>query len=168
MFLKNSIRFFLLILFQVLVLNSLSFGGYAYPAFYIYFILLLPFQTTGWVLLISSFFLGLSVDFFTNSLGINAAASVFMAFSRQSVLNLLRSKREYELVDSPGIKDLGFKWFLTYAFILILIHHTILFSLEVFSFEGFSQTILRIVLSSVATLILAVVAEVLFYKADKN
>ena len=168
MYLKNSIRFVALILFQVLVLNSLNFGGYAYPAFYIYFILLLPFETAGWVMLLSSFFLGLSIDFFTNSLGMNAAASVFMAFSRSGVLNLLRSKREYELVAAPGIMDLGIKWFLTYAFMLILLHHTILLSLEVFSFAGFFQTLLRIFLSSVATLALAVVAQVLFYKPDKT
>jgi hypothetical protein len=119
-------------------------------------------------MLLSSFFLGLSIDFFTNSLGMNAAASVFMAFSRSGVLNLLRSKREYELVAAPGIKDLGIKWFLTYAFMLILLHHTILLSLEVFSFAGFFQTLLRIFLSSVATLVLAVVAQVLFYKPDKT
>jgi len=151
MFLKNVIRFILLVLLQVLILNSLSFGGYAYPAFYIYFILLLPLETAGWILLLSSFSIGLSIDFFTNSLGMNAAASVFIAFVRPGVLNLLRSKREYELVATPGIKDLGLNWFLSYAFILILIHHIILFSLEVFSFSGFFQTILRIVLSSLVT-----------------
>jgi hypothetical protein len=51
---------------------------------------------------------------------------------------------------------------------LILLHHTILLSLEVFSFAGFFQTLLRIFLSSVATLVLAVVAQVLFYKPDKT
>jgi rod shape-determining protein MreD len=167
MLIKNIIRFVVLVLFQVLMLNSLNFGGWAYPAFYIYFILLLPFETTGWMLLLSSFFIGLSVDFFTNSLGMNAAASVFMAFCRPSILGLLRSKREYELGFSPGIKDLGFGWFLSYAYILILIHHTVLFSLEVFSFSGILQTILRIVLSSIVTLLLAILAQVLFYKTSK-
>lgn len=167
MFNKNIIRFVVLVMFQVLVLNSLSFGGFAYPALYVYFILLLPFQTAGWVLLVSSFFLGLSVDFFTNSLGMNAAASVFMAFSRSGVLNLLRSKREYELSVSPGIKDLGLTWFLTYSFILILIHHTILFSIEAFSFSDILQTVIRIILSSILTLLLAVLAQILFYRQDK-
>jgi hypothetical protein len=51
---------------------------------------------------------------------------------------------------------------------LILLHHTILLSLEVFSFAGFLQTLLRIFLSSVATLALAVVAQVLFYKPEKT
>jgi len=168
MLIKNIIRFVVVVLFQVLMLNNLNFGGYAYPAFYIYFILLLPFETAGWVLLLSSFFLGLSVDFFTNSLGMNAAASVFMAFCRPGILSLLRSKREYELGFAPGIKDLGFGWFVSYALILILIHHTILFSLEVFSFSGILQTILRIVLSSVITLILAILAQVLFYRTTKG
>ncbi len=166
MLLKNVIRFVILIMFQVLILNSLHFGGYAYPAFYLYFILLLPFETAGWALLLSAFFMGLSIDFFTNSLGINAAASVFMAFCRPGILGLLRSKREYEPGFTPGIKDLGFSWFLSYAFILILVHHTVLFSLEVFSFSGILQTILRIALSTLATLLIALLAQVIFYRSD--
>ena len=165
---KNIIRFVLLVAFQVLILNHLNLGAYIYPAVYVYFILLLPFETAGWVLLLSSFALGLSVDFFSNTLGLNAAASVFMAFCRPGALKLLKSKREYEPGIQPGIMDLGFQWFFFYALILVVLHHTALFFLEVFSFSEIRQTLYRTGMSSAATIVLILVFQFLFTKQDKN
>lgn len=168
MLLRNIIRFALLVLLQVLVINNIAFNSYVYPAFYVYFILLLPFEISGWLLLLSSFLLGLSVDFFTNSLGVNAAASVFVAFMRPTVIRMLRSKKEYEPGIIPGIKDLGFRWFFFYALILILIHHTVLFFLEVFSLNHLTQTLYRILFSSGVTLLLALLMQFVFYRQDKR
>jgi hypothetical protein len=165
---KNIIRFFGLLLLQVLIFNHINVYGYVYPAFYVYFILLLPFEIAGWLLLISSFLMGLSVDFFTNSLGINAAASVFTAFLRPGLTGLLKSKKEFEPGISPGIKDLGFRWFFLYAMILIFIHHAALFFLEAFSLANAMQTLHRIVASSVAVLILVLLAQFLFFRKDKR
>jgi len=64
MILKNIYRFVVVLLIQVLLINNITLGTYVYPAFYIYFILLLPFETKGWVLLITAFLMGLGVDFF--------------------------------------------------------------------------------------------------------
>ncbi len=165
---KNIIRFVLLAGMQVLILNHLQLGSYIYPAVYVYFILLLPFETAGWLLLLSSFAMGLSVDYFSNTLGLNAAASVFMAFCRPSVLKLLESKREYEPGIQPGIKDLGFKWFFFYTLILVAVHHSALFFLEVFSFSEIRQTIYRIGMSSAATIVLVFLMQFLFTKQDKG
>ncbi len=168
MLLKNIIRFVVLVLLQVLVINNIDFNGYIYPAFYVYFILVLPFETPGWLLLTSAFLLGLSVDFFTNSLGVNAAASVLVAFLRPSVIRLLKSKKEYEPGITPGIRDLGFRWFFLYALILILIHHTALFFLEVFSLQHLVQTVYRILYSAGATLLITLVVQMIFIRQDKR
>jgi hypothetical protein len=165
---KNIIRFVLLLGFQVLILNHLQLWGHVYPAVYVYFILLLPFETAGWLLLLSSFALGLSVDFFSNTLGLNAAASVFMAFCRPGVLKLLKSKREYEPGIQPGIKDLGFSWFFFYSLILVVLHHSALFFLEIFSFSEIRQTIYRILLSSAATMVLVFLMQFLFSRSEKK
>jgi len=165
---KNIIRFIVLLLLQVLVFSNINVNGYIYPAFYVYFILLLPFETAGWLLLILSFLMGLGVDFFTNSLGINAAASVLTAFLRPGLIRLLKSKKEYEPGITPGIKDLGFRWFFFYALILISLHHSALFFIEAFSFKNAMQTFHRIIASSTATLILVLLVQFLFYKQDKR
>ena len=47
-FVRNIIRFVFLVLLQVLILNNIQFSGYINPYFYIYFILLLPFDTPRW------------------------------------------------------------------------------------------------------------------------
>jgi len=46
----------------------------------------------------------------------------------------------------------GFRWFFIYAAVIVLIHHTALFFLEVFRFTDFFRTIFRILLSSIFTI----------------
>lgn len=159
----NIIRFFFLILLQVLVLNHIYLGGFINPYLYIYFILLLPFRTPKWMLLLSSFFLGIGVDLFTNTIGLNAAASVLMAFFRPMVTNLISSGPESLIGETPSLRNQGIKWFLYYAISLTLIHHFALFYLEIFSMNEFFLTLIRVLLSSIFTLALIITGEYLFF-----
>ncbi len=163
-YVKNIFRFIILVLLQVLIFNNIHFRGYINPYVYVLFILLLPFETPPWLLLISAFSIGFFVDLYTDTMGFHAAACVFMAFFRPSVLRIISSTRDYELGLSPGIKDLGFKWFFNYSLILILIHHFAYFYLEVFTFHEFFYTFWRIIFSSAFTLIFIIIGQYLFYK----
>ena len=160
----NVIRFFALILLQVLLLNNIQFSGYINPYLYVLFILMLPVQAQGWIVLTSSFLMGISIDMFSNTLGLNATASVFIAFVRPGIINLLSPKEVFEAGVYPGIRYFGFRWFFTYAAILVLIHHFILFYLEMFSFREFLSTFVRVVFSSAATLLLIIIVQYIFYK----
>ncbi|MDD3744123.1 MAG: rod shape-determining protein MreD, partial [Lentimicrobiaceae bacterium] len=75
-YVKDILRFIVLVAVQVLILNQIDFGGYIDPALYLLFILLLPFEVPGWLLLIASFSLGFCIDIFSHSIGLHAAASV--------------------------------------------------------------------------------------------
>ena len=86
--LQNIFRFILLVLFQVLVLNNIQFLGYINPYLYILFILSLPVQMPRWFLLVLAFILGLSIDIFSNTLGMHAFATVFVAFFREGIIKL--------------------------------------------------------------------------------
>ena len=165
---KNIIRFILLVIIQVFVLNNIRINGYINPQLYVLFILLLPFETKGWLLLLSSFFLGLVVDIFAHTPGMNTAAAVFMAFCRPGVIRLLSGSKGVEPGLKPGIKDMGLKWFFFYSLILILLHHFVLFYVEIFRFNEFSQTLYRTLLSSVATLVLVILVEYLFVKKESK
>ncbi len=167
-FLGNIIRFFVLIFLQILILDNINFGGYVNPYLYVYFILLLPFEISGWLLLISSFALGFSIDIFTGTMGMHTAASVLMAFARPIVIRSIGSNREYESGMQPSIHDLGFRWFLTYALILIFIHHIALFYIEVFRFSGFFSTLQRVIYSTFFTTVLVIITQYLFYRASKK
>jgi rod shape-determining protein MreD len=164
----NIIRFIILVLIQVFVLNNIRIDGYINPYLYVMFILLLPFETPGWLLLISSFLIGLVVDIFTHTPGLNAAAAVFMAFSRPGIIRLLSGSKELEPGMKPGIKSMGFKWFFLYSLILILLHHLLLFYLEIFRFSEFFQTLYRALLSTLSTLILVLLVEYLFIKKESK
>ena len=162
----NIIRFLILVFLQVFILENINLRGYINPYLYVYFILLLPFEIPGWLLLISSFALGFSIDTFLGTLGIHTASSVLMAFSRPLVIKAIPSRKDFEPGMQPSISDLGFVWFFTYSLILILIHHLALFYIEVFRFTDFFNTFLRAVLSSIFTLLLVIITQYLFYKAS--
>ena len=163
----NIVRFFFLILFQVLILNHINLSGYINPYFYIYFILLLPFDTPKWMLLIVAFMLGWCIDIFTNSIGLNAAACVMMAFARPFVISAISSGPESLLGETPSLRNQGMKWFLYYAIILIVIHHFTFFYLEIFRFSEFMTTFVRVMLSSAFTLLLVLISEYLLYPQGK-
>jgi hypothetical protein len=167
LYLKNVGRFIFLVFFQVMILNHINLGGYINPYFYIYFILLLPFITPNWLLLLSAFLMGLSIDLFSNTMGINAAASVMMAFARPFVIRFISTGTEYEVGERPSLKNQDMKWFLYYCAILILIHHFVLFYLEIFRFREFFTTFLRVVLSSAFTFLMVMLSEYLFYRRQK-
>ena len=165
--LKNISRFIFLVLFQVWVLNNVRFNGYINPYLYIYFVLLLPFSTPKWLLLVSSFLLGLSVDLFMNTAGLNAAATVMMAFARPFVITTISSGTEYEVGERPSMKNQDMTWFVYYCVILILIHHFTLFFLEIFRIKEFFATFFRVILSSAFTFLLVMISEYLFYSRQK-
>lgn len=139
-----SLLFILVVLLQGLVFDKLNILSFINPQIYIIFILLLPFETPRWLELLSAFLLGITVGLFTNTSGIHAAACVLLAYARPYIANSLTSKREFEAGVKPGIKDLHFKWFFLYSFILISIHHSAYFLLEAFSFNYFMLSLRQI------------------------
>ena len=163
----NIVRFFFLIFLQVLILNHINLGGYINPYFYIYFILLLPFETPRWALLLLAFILGWSIDIFTNTIGLNASACVMMAFFRPFVISAISSGQESLIGDTPSLRNQGVKWFLYYSIILVIVHHFTLFYLEIFRFSEFMATFLRVLLSSAFTLLLVLISEYLIYPKGK-
>lgn len=166
--LKNTIIFLILILVQVTILNNIQFSGYINPYLYVIFILLLPFRTPGWLLLISSFFLGLIIDIFCNTPGMHTISSVFIAFCRPFLLNILASKEDYEELIQPTIKHLGLTWYIVYSAILVFLHHFILFFVEVFSFHQFFLTLLKIFLSLFFTLLFVFITQYLFFEKKER
>ena len=147
--LRYSLIFFLLMLLQVLLFNNIEFSGYVNPYIYIMFILLLPFEIPSWLLLILSFLTGLLVDFFCGSPGMHASATVSAGFVRPHVLRLISPRDGYEPGSDPSMIIYGFNWFLLYTLIIVLLHHFVLFYLEVFRFTDFFRTLLRVMLSSI-------------------
>ncbi|MBQ8957518.1 MAG: rod shape-determining protein MreD [Bacteroidales bacterium] len=161
------IRFAVLVLFQVLVVNHIRLGGYVHPYIYLIFVMLLPFSTPKWQLLVLGFVLGLSVDLFTGTPGLHAGATTLMAFCRPSIIKLVSGNQKFENIDEPNLGQLGGLWFFRYVLCLVLIHHFALFFLESFSFRLFGQVLLRILLS-VPVSIFLIMMILFIFKSEKK
>ncbi|NTW23070.1 MAG: rod shape-determining protein MreD [Lentimicrobium sp.] len=164
---KDILRFFVLIALQVLLLDHINLGGYINPSLYVFFILLLPFEIPGWLLLILAFLIGLGVDVFSNSTGLHTAAAVFMAYIRPWVIRKTGAPADYEGNLKPGIADMGFRWFLTYAAILIFAHQLALALLDSFRVAEAGLITIRLALSTAFTLVLVIISEYLFMHRRK-
>ena len=163
------LRFLVLMGIQVLVLNNIQLSGYINPFLYVMFILMLPVRLPKTVLLLTAVVTGLVIDMFSNTMGLHAAASLFMGYLRPGWLRILAPRDGYETDAVPSVKRYGFQWFLVYASVLILAHHFMLFYLEVFRFSEFFSTFLRVLLSSLVTLLLVMLSQYLFTRPeDRN
>lgn len=148
--------FVILLLVQVLILNHVQFHGYINPYLYVLFVLLLPIDIRGWVLLLLAFFTGLTVDLFMDTMGMHAAATVFLAFLRPAVIKLITVRYDFESGTIPGISNLGLRWIITYSLLLVFFHHSLLFFVEIFRFDEFWDTIRRVVFSTGFSLLFVV------------
>ncbi|TNF24303.1 MAG: rod shape-determining protein MreD [Bacteroidetes bacterium] len=166
--LKYLWRFVLLVLFQALIFNNLNLGGYVNPFPYIYLLLVLPIAVGRIQTLFIGFFLGFAVDVFSDTGGIHAAASTLIAFYRPLYLKAQAPREGYDLGAMPDVRTFGLPWFLPYAVLLVVLHHSVLFYLEVFRFSEFFHTLLKVVLSSMLTLFFILMAEYLFSGSDKR
>ncbi len=146
-----------LILLQVIVLNNINFLGYINPLYYIWFIFLYPIRKDDASVLVLSFLLGLIIDMFADSGGINAAATLFIAFIRIPVLQSVLGKRELDY-GAINIFKLPFSKLLAYVVILTTVHHFVIFSMEYFKWSKFGTILLNTVLTSIFTIILALIS----------
>ena len=164
----HIIRFVVLVLLQVLVVNHIRLGGYVHPYIYVIFILLLPINIPNWQLLLLGFGLGLSVDLFTGTPGLHAGATTLMAFCRPALLRLASGHQKLENVVEPNLGQLGGVWFLRYTFCMVLVHHFALFFLESFSIHLFLQVLLRIAISVPVSVFLIMIILYLFQREKKQ
>lgn len=160
---KYILMFVSLVLMQVLILNQIQLGGFINPYIYILFIILLPLGTPRYLVLILGFLIGLTVDAFMNSLGIHAAATVFMAYLRPLVVRSVSSHEE-DRNEYPGLLQNKFKWFLSYASIMVVLHHLVLFYIEVFTFSDFFRTLYHVILSSLFSVFIIVLSQFLIFR----
>jgi rod shape-determining protein MreD len=159
---RNIVLLLILIPIQVFLLDHINIGGSVNPYIYVLFILLLPFETPGWLLLILAFLLGIIIDLFSGTMGMHASATVLMAFLRPFVMRSVSAQRDFESGMKITIFETGFRWFFLYTFILVLVHHIALFFIEVFRLSGFFHTLTMALYSAVFTTLLIIVFQYLF------
>jgi hypothetical protein len=165
---KICIRFIVLVLVQVLVVQNINLTGYVILLPYVLFILSLPFETNKVLVMVLSFVIGVVIDYFYDSSGIHASACTAMGFARYYVLKYIAPREGYDAGVRPTIDDMGIQWYLRYAGTLVLFHHFLLFYLEIFRFSEFFHTLLRVILSSMATCVLIYIIQFIFFTRGRR
>ena len=145
--------FLSLLLLQVFVFNNILFLGYINPYIYVAFVIFFPLKKKRYLFLFLSFLLGLAIDLFSDSGGINAFSLLFIAYIRLFLVRVLFKKTEQDYL-LFNLQQEPFGKVFNYVIILIVIHHFILFSLANFSFQNFSSVLTNTFFSSIFTSIL--------------
>lgn len=154
----NIIRYLflsvLMVLLQVVVFNHIHLFGIAIPLVFIYVIIKLPLSlSTVWTLT-AAFLLGLIVDLFSNTLGMNALACTVLAFVRRPVLSLYLPHGDDYVADEPSMRSFGAGLFVRYALTLVLLYAILLFVIESFALFDITYMVLRILGSTLLTFVL--------------
>jgi rod shape-determining protein MreD len=159
---NNIFRFVLLLLMQVIICNNINFLGYINPYIYIVFILLFPVKNNRLVFLLIAFMLGMLVDMFSDSGGVHAAAAVLLAYTRPVLLKFsFGMLYEHQVIKFSNL-ELGS--LISYLSIATVIHHLVLFSLEIFNTSQILIILQKTLFSSIFTIILGLLLIILFGK----
>lgn len=161
----NILRFLVLLIVQVLICNNINFLGFINPYIYIVFIFLFPIRENRLILLLVSFLLGMLVDMFSDSGGVHAAAAVCLAYARPVLLkSSFGMLYEHQTIKFSNTEIGSLITYITFGTIL---HHFVLFSLEIFNISNILLILKKTLFSSIFTILLSVLIIILFSRNRK-
>ncbi|MCM1075916.1 MAG: rod shape-determining protein MreD [Bacteroides sp.] len=157
---KTVLKFILLgvilVLAQVIVFNHICLFNVAVPMVFIYLILRLPITLSlNWLLTIS-FFLGLIVDVFSDTYGMNTIACTLLAMFRRPVIRLYVPREEDLTRPEPSMYSLGTATYLKYLLTMTLLYCAFIFLIEAFTFFNPIRLAMRIVFSTILSMALMI------------
>lgn len=161
---SQIISFFCFLLAQVFIATDITLFNIAFCFIYVNFLITLPFDTGRMTLLFLGLCTGLIVDIFSDTLGIHSAACVLIMYLRPHWVGVLTPQGGYDNgISEISWHKMGSKWFISYIFVLILIHHATIFFIEASNFSLFFLTLLKIICSSFYTLAWVMLIQYLFF-----
>lgn len=164
---RGLVYFVVCILIQLLILNNIYYLRIATPFLYLYFLIKLPVDISKSSLLILSFITGLIIDVFSNTPGMHAAACTFAGFVRPGLIRLFIGKELFE-GDCPSYAVFGTGGFIRYVFMFVLLHHVSLFLLEALTLFDPLFLLLRILSSTLLSVILISIVEAFNFESAKS
>ena len=157
-FVRRLGSFLALAAIQVLILNRIELFGYVTPLFYIGMIARYDNSMSRTAQLLWAFFLGLLIDTFGGTPGLNAATATLLAMMQPSLFKLFMTIDRHDVV-VPGIATMGGSQFAGYLLLVTVVHHTAYYILRSIPLGDWTVVIFKILFSSVFTFILMLIAE---------
>ena len=162
--LLGCLHFILISASQVFIFNNFHFLGYINPMIYVWFVLMLPYKTPHWAVLLLSFTMGLTIDVFSFGQGFHTAILTFIGLVRPFFLNFYTGNRDVTFWQKPTLSDMGFAQFTFYIAILVFVHHLLFFALDIFRPTEILPFLIRVILSSLTTISVILICDVVFMK----
>jgi hypothetical protein len=156
------VSFIVLMLFQVTLLRNFILFNVAFCFVYISGLLLLPIDTNRMLLLGLGFVAGLLIDIFYDSLGMHAAACVFIMYIRNYYLSMITPQGGYDSNVRPTLATNGTQWFLVFVMPMVFVHQVLLFFMEAGGFSLFWYTLWKALASTFLTTLVIVLVQLLF------
>ena len=153
---------FLVILVQWVLIQDLPLTRYGNPYLYLWAFLIIPFNTSRSTTYILAFLIGSTLDSLEQSGGAHTIASLVMVLAKPALENFLYGFKEDNSDHTLG--GLPLANFLPLTFLLVLIHHSLLFTVENSGFSQFSALGLRILMSTLSTVGLLTITHFLLSK----
>ncbi len=152
---QYTVLFIAAVILQVFLCNNLELGVYIHPMLFVVFILMLPMTLSPFWTLTAGLAVGLAMDFLTGGAGLYTIASVATAYARPVILRAVVGRENLHEGGVPCSRELGKGKFLKYALLLVLLFCTLFFFFEALTWKYYYLTLIRIVLSTLVTVILA-------------
>lgn len=134
----------MLIALQIFVLNRITLFGKYTPVLYPVFVMFYPFFRNKYQFLLLSFLLGLGIDAFLYTWGINAFATTVMAYFRTIIF---RTSTDTS-TDFFSFQSLQWTQFLLFIILSIFIHQLLVQYIEIFKFTRFFDILLNVIVTS--------------------
>ena len=151
-YLNRALWWMALVLLQVFFFNHIHLLGYATPFVYLYIVVKQISDISRHALMLWAFLLGLLIDIFGNTPGLNASAATFLALVRNP---LLRSQTMRDVADdfTPSVRTMGFSPFARYVVAGVFLHILFLQLLDAFSFARWMPLLWKVLTDTAATLV---------------
>ena len=127
---------------------------------YILFLYWYPIKENRAAFIGLSFLLGLSIDFFSDTMALHSAATITIAYLRPAIMRFVFGIN-YEFQSFKLSNTTRAQQF-TFLALLILVHHLVYFSLEVFSIANLLLIVKKVLSIGFASLILCLLFGSLF------
>ena len=146
--------FIILVLLQIFLLDNISLSVFFHPMIYIAFIIMLPLDIKPlWVLLLSTL-MGLTIDMLTGMSGLNVVATTATGFLRPLMLRLAVGKDNATDGGIPAPMQVGAGKFWAYASVFTAVQCALFFTLEAMTLQYLLPIVLKIVVNTIATVML--------------
>ena len=151
------------LIIQIYILNEILFASYINPYIYLIILIIMPYKIPKWFLLFYAFIIGFLIDLFSGTLGIHSSACLILVLLKSQISKITIPHNIIEETDELVMQKIGAKSFILFSFILVLIHHTILFILEHVALDF--QILLKIIASTIITTIIISITQLFFFKS---